>query len=274
MHFTFIFVGFLASFGATYSHPTTLPSAPTLERNDPNPQRARPIQQFFKNIFSALRPTTTAAPTPSSTKKPAPRPSLFQSNIELNEIPNYIDFSTYLLNSFTSNNSAIKFTYMNPNTSSTPALRGNFSVITFLVPHEKQNKSEMKKDEKSKGFFSFLGNMRLPWSSPAPPSNTDFSQFPPFLEYFTQRIQAYFSVYKYTDDSRFNNTIVVLVSESGSDDPAGESGNILGDEGVDTTTDYQMETTTYLDESTTLEADLITTLEADEAATDITTEMK
>lgn len=161
---------------------------------------------------------------------------------------------------------------MQPNMSVTPALRGNFSVITFLVPHDNQKDmdEEEKKDEQPKGIFSFLGNMRLPWTSP--PSNTDYSQFPPLLEYFTQRVQAYFSVYKYNDDSRFNNTIVVLVPETESDDPAGESGSILGDEGVDTTTDYQMET--FTDETTLLEANEFTTLEADVTTTDISGEMK
>lgn len=273
MHFTFIFVGFLASLTVTYSHPTkTSTSSPVLERKDSNPQRARPIQQFFKNILSALQRTTTPEPpSTSTTNKPLERPSFFQSNIELHEIPNFVDFSTHLLNSFVNNNSAIKFSYMQPNISDTPALRGNFSVITFLVPNENKINEE-KKDDNSKGIFSFLGNMRLPWTPP--PSNTDYSQFPPLIELFTQRVQAYFSVYKYNDDSRLNNTIVMFLPEQENDDTAGESATISGDEGVDTTTDYQMNAEAFTDGKILLQADEITTFQADETTTDISAEMK
>lgn len=154
-----------------------------------------------------MRRTTTEAPPPISTTKRARPTAQFQ------EIPNFVDFSTYLLSSFASNNSAIKFSYMQPNMSGAPAIRAtNYSVISFLVPNDDVD------DGKYKGIFSFLNSMRLPWNRE--PSNTDFSQFPPFLEYFTQRVQAYFSVYKYPDDSRFNNTIVFFIPDGLTDNSA------------------------------------------------------
>lgn len=249
MHFTFIFVAMLTSFSTIRSHPTS--SLAAEERNEPNLQRARPIQQFFTNILNALRPTTTTELPTSTVGGEDEKPSSFHSDVEFQEIPNFFDYSTFLLNSLASNNSAINFAFMQPNVSGTPAkLRGNFSVISFLIPHD-----EKPTDGKKKGFFSFLASLRLPWSA-AQPTNTDFSQFPPILEYFTQRIQTYFSVYKYTDDSRFNNTIVVFSPQD--DEPLISVGseNILNDEEIGlstTTTDYLMETTSIQQEDTTTE---------------------
>jgi hypothetical protein len=88
----------------------------------------------------------------------------------------------------------------------------------------------MKKEE-WKGIFSFLNSMRLPWNQPL--TNTVYSQFPPILETFVQNLQSSYSIFKYTDESRVNNTIVVFA-----DDLTDNSENI------DTTTDYQLETST------------------------------
>lgn len=241
MHSTFILVAMLISFSTTHSHPAST----AVEHNEPNLQRARPIQQLFKKILSALSPTTTPQPPTSTTKRTA-KPSSWSSTVEIQEIPNFVDFSTYLLDSLTSDNSVIKFTYMQPNVSVAPTLRGNYSVISFLVPHDDSNE-----EIKTKGVFSFLSSLRLPWNrSPSSTANTDYSQFPPVLEYFTQRIQAYFSVYKYTDDSRTNNTVVVLVPQKYE---AVSSANIQSDEGIETTTDYQTDgTTSVLLEDTTI----------------------
>ena len=136
--------------------------------------------------------------------------SLHAQQLQMQEIPNYVDFSSYLLSSLVSNNTAIKFSYMQPNETFAPTLRGNFSVISFVIPHN----NETAKNDTNKGIFGLFSNFQLPWRRPSRdptvPADTDVSQFPPLLEYFTQRIQAYFSVYKYTDESRVNNTIVVF----------------------------------------------------------------
>lgn len=239
MHFTFVTIVVVVSFiSMTHSHPTT----PVDESNELNSQRARPLQQFFKNILNALRrsPTTTTE-LPTTTKKVS-KPSIYHE-IPNQPIPNFVDFSTYLLGGFTSNNSAIKFTYMQPNVTAVN-LRGNYSVISFLVPHSEE-------EENSKGVFSFLSNVKLPWNRQ--PSDTDYSQFPPVLEYFTQRVQSYFSVYKYTDESRLNNTFVVLIPDdeiiaSSKDSTTRSSLIVQSDDDVETTTaDYlnlQDDTTT------------------------------
>lgn len=238
MQFSLVAIVILASFSATRSLPADS-SEPDL--------RARPIQTFFKNIFNALRRTTTEAP-PTRTTKRSPAAS-YHSNVEFQEIPNFVDFSTYLLGSLASNNSAIKFSYMQPNTSGAPATRAaNYTVISFLVPHD------VPEEDRRKGIFSFLSSMRLPWNRE--PSNTDYSQFPPLLEYFTQRVQAYFSVYKYPDDSRLNNTIVFLLPDGLTDvsPPAVQSDNAIDDIESTTEAEVELETTTIpLDEMTTTE---------------------
>lgn len=243
MHFTFIFVAMLVSFPTTRSHPTSVAAE---ERNEPNQQRARPVQQFFTNILNALRPTTTTEPP--TTMGGDEKPSSFHTNVEFEEIPNFVDYSTFLLNSLASNNSAINFAFMQPNTNGTSTERGNYSMITFLIPHDDKATSG-----KLKGIFSYFTSLRLPWSKD--PTNTDFSQFPPILEYFTQRIQTYFSVYKYSDDSRFNNTIVIFSPkpQQHDDESSISSENILSDEEISTTTtnDYQTETMSIVEEDTT-----------------------
>jgi hypothetical protein len=143
-----------------------------------------------------------------------------------------VDFSSYMLSSLAANNTAIKFSYMQPNETFAPSLRGNYSVISFFVPHDE----ESIKNNVTKGIFGFLSNLRLPWRRPdrsPTPSDTDVSKFPPLLEYFTQRIQAYFSVYKYSDDSRVNNTIVVFAP--GPEDFPETSVRVENDEFADTT---------------------------------------
>lgn len=245
MHFTFIFVAMLVSFPTIRSHPTSVAAE---ERNEPYQQRARPVQQFFTNILNALRPTTTTEP-PTSTMGGDEKPSSFHTNVEFEEIPNFVDYSTYLLNSLASNNSAINFAFMQPNTNGTSALRGNYSMISFLIPND-----DKATDGKLKGIFSYLTSLRLPWSKD--PTTTDFSQFPPILEYFTQRIQTYFSVYKYSDDSRFNNTIVIFSPQPQQHDEESSinSENILSDVDIaTTTTDYQTETMSIVEEDTTTE---------------------
>jgi hypothetical protein len=214
---------------------------------------SRPVQTFFKKILDALRPTTTPEPLPSSTTKRIPTYS-FHTNVEYEEIPNFVDFSTFLLESFAVNNTAIKFTYLEP--TKAPTLKGNFSVISFLVPHN--TKSE---EQKTKGIFSFLNSLKLPWSQRPQQPDSDVSRFPPILEYFTQRIQAYFSVYKYADDSRVNNTIVVFA-----DDGLENSPNTNKELDIPNTEVYQMDTT--LDTSTT------TTDVQDVTTTEIISEME
>lgn len=235
MHFTSILVFVLASLTALRCSPARAPETST--------QRPRPIQQFFKNILIALRRTTTPIPPTMRTTKRTTKPSPWHTSPDLQEIPNFVDFSTYLLGSFASNNSAIKFSYMQPNNESVaPGLRGNYSVVSFLIPHEKS-----EEDPASKGVFSFLGNLKLPWNrqpgQPPPSADTTVSKFPPLLEYFTQRIQAYYSVYKYEDDSRLNNTFVVLIPET--PEVYGTASAQNDDEVTETTMTELPETTTY-----------------------------
>jgi hypothetical protein len=136
----------------------------------------------------------------------------------MHEIPNFVDFSTYLLDSFSSNNSAIKFSYLSPNVS---ALRGgDYSVISFVIPHSAMTKSSNATTTTTGGILNnFLNFFRFPWRSdsrpPKPGSDTVYQQFPSFFEYFAQRVQAYFSIYKFIDESRLNNTIVIEAIEEG-----------------------------------------------------------
>jgi hypothetical protein len=118
-------------------------------------------------------------------------------------------------------------------------------VISFLVPHN-GNKNNNQDRVPSKGIVDNIINFfRYPWNR-APQDPTSYSQFPPFLEYYAQRIQAYFSIYKYSDESRHNNTIVLL--------PAAND-------------EVQEEITTITD------ADMITTMVNDSEIEDLTTEM-
>lgn len=103
------------------------------------------------------------------------------------KVPHFVDFSTFLLDSLKTNNSAIQFSYLNSK-STIPKSR-NFSIISFILPHDADVKSGNK-------FFDFL---RLPWS---PRPQSEISKFPPFMEVLIQRIQQYFSVYKYQDTSQ------------------------------------------------------------------------
>ena len=240
MQFALIFCAIIIiSFSASHAHPASE------KCNEPTTtERARPIQQFFNKVLNALRPSTTLAPKRNKTDWIAVASSLHAQQLQMQEIPNYVDFSSYLLNSLSTNNTAIKFSYMQPNETFAPKLRGNFSVISFVIPHNNET-------EKNKGIFGLFSNFRLPWSRPSrDPSvqaDTDVSQFPPLLEYFTQRIQAYFSVYKYTDESRVNNTIVVFAP--GPEDFPETSVRVENDEFIETTELSDTQETTELSDT-------------------------
>ncbi|KAG5677427.1 hypothetical protein PVAND_007185 [Polypedilum vanderplanki] len=213
MHLTLIFI-VIVSYSTAYSHPLLKNEQEhqqsRQQHDELNSSTSRPLQQFFIKILSAFRgksqfSSTTKAPTTTTHRISIP---YHQQHYEVQQIPNFVDFSSYLLDSFTNNNSAIKFSYIQPNT--TNLRNANYSVISFLVPHDMKPPSE-------KGplwnFLNILNLFRSPEKKP-PPDDTVFTQFPPFLEYYAQRIQAYFSIYKFPDDSRMNNTIVVEVAEN------------------------------------------------------------
>lgn len=252
MHLTLIFTAIIVSYSTVLSHPLTSDEYELRDELN-NPTAPRPLAQFFKKIFSALRPKYSRATTelPQITRRP--RPS--QSVLEVHEIPNFVDFSTYLLDSFAGNNSAIKFSYLNPNTSS---LRGgDYSVISFLVPHAMMARNAT--NNPSGGLLNnFLNFFRFPWrreqTPPKPGSDTVYQQFPQFLEYFAQRVQAYFSIYKFADESRFNNTIVfAAIEESHQNDELDAETTTQSDE-LETTEEESTEeaavTTTELYEDT------------------------
>lgn len=261
MHFAFISTTFLLAISEVSLHPAPpLAAEPRqlfslFSQTTPIPEVSpnRPLQKFFKRILNALRPATTVKPLRGTTVRDRTPPPLsyLEDYEEAHEIPNFVDFSTFLLDSYAANNSAIKFTYMQPNFTTSQELRGNYSVISFLVPHDKIHRGKDNANSSSPGMFGFLSSLRLPWSRE--PTNTVYSQFPPFIEHFTQRIQAYFSIYKYSDDSRTNNTIVVLADEEVSgnqnDDvdyelsPTTESST----EGLKTSSDNRLETTNSSD---------------------------
>lgn len=217
MHLTLIFAAIIVSYSTVLSHPLTISDEYELRDELNNPTAPRPLAQFFKKIFSALRPKYSKVTTdsPQTTRISRPSPYLSQSAIEVHEIPNFVDFSTYLLDSFAGNNSAIKFSYLNPNVSS---LRGgDYSVISFLVPHAMMGRNNTTTNPSGGLLNNFLNFFRFPWRRdqlpPPPGSDTVYQQFPQFLEYFAQRVQAYFSIYKFADESRFNNTIVFAAIE-------------------------------------------------------------
>lgn len=240
MHLTLIFIVIIISYSTAYSHPLLALQQQEQQqqklqqpRDELNSNASRPLQQFFIKILSAFQPKAWRRTTeaPATTTRISVPSSYHSSHIQIEEIPNFVDFSTYLLDSFSTNNSAIKFSYLQPNTSS---LRGgNYSVISFLVPHDNDNK------QPTKGASSnFLNLFRFPWNRKQP-SDTVYSQFSPFLEHFVQRVQAYFSIYKYADESRLNNTIVVeLPALPESQEQHQQEQN---DDIIETTTDNQME---------------------------------
>lgn len=246
MHLTLIFI-VIISYSTAYSHPLLAndnqwkPQQHELEsrRNDElNSTTSRPVQQFFKKILSAFRVgsrTTASLPATSTQRTSTSQPSVYLQQPDLQEIPNFVDYSTYLLDSFMNSNSAIKFSYLEPNI--TNLRGGNYSVISFLVPQTLREKIP------EKGFFTqFLDLFRFPWTrqpgAPPPDSSTVYSNFPPFLETFAQQIQAYYSIYKYTDQSRLNNTIVLTMPDIDNDDLYQQP---LSDDIIETTTDYLME---------------------------------
>ncbi|XP_070492843.1 uncharacterized protein [Chironomus tepperi] len=268
MHLTLIFI-VVISYSTAYSHPLLLeenqqyrmqkPQQHELElesrqNNELNSSASRPVQNFFKKIISAFRlrsAGTTMLPATTTQRISASMNDLQQPS---QQNPHFVDFSTYLLDSLLSSNTAIKFSYLEPNTTNLKS--GNYSVITFLVPHSIQAKLPQQ------GFLNqFLALFRNPWNrTPRPPEDTVYSQFPSFLEYFAQRVQTYYSIYKYTDESRLNNTIVVDIPEVdiyAQPDPLNDvvettSDNlqdttlmeeVVNDGLVETTTDYSQDTT-------------------------------
>jgi hypothetical protein len=194
---------------------------------------SRPVAQFFKRIFSAIRSRSSTTEAPVSTTATHQNSAPYASHVETHAIANFTDFSTYLLGHLASENTAIKFSYIDPNTTELRA--GNYSVITFIVPHEKSAAGDKSTSTDTKnGLSNFLNFFRNPWNrGNAPPPDTVYSQFPAVIELFAQRIQAYFSIYKYTDESRLNNTIVIEMPENYQQED---------DDIIETTTDYQMET--------------------------------
>lgn len=250
MHLTLIFV-IIISYSTVNSHPLAddLPSHPLSDQAEfrEEPAAQRPLIQFFKKVFNAFRPRySSTTESPLTTRIPVP--SLYHSSSSLenfSEIPNFVDFSTYLLDSFASNNSAIKFSYLNPNGS---ALRGgNYSVISFLVPHRISAKSNATATTSNGGILSnFLNFFRFPWqrnpnAQPPPGSDTVYQQFPVFFEYFAQRVQAYFSVYKFEDISRLNNTFVFVAN---TEVPSTDDGIDVENDELETTTADVEDTTT------------------------------
>lgn len=254
----------MISYSTAYSHPLLVNDVQwkleSRQANEPNSTASRPFQQFIRRVLSAFRigGTTTTLPT-TTTQRTSSASSSYQQPLDLQEIPNFTDYSTYLLDSFMDNNSAIKFSYLQPNT--TRLRGGNYTVISFLVPQNLRDKIP------SQGFFKqFIDLFQFPWTrqpgqSRPPPSDTIYSNFPPLLEYFAQRIQAYYSIYKYTDESRLNNTIVLEIPDvdvmnqvelAEVEESAGgtiiENDEVnlqqLGDEIAETTTEFFEEMTT------------------------------
>ena len=259
MHLTLIFI-VIISYSTAYSHPLLLeenqhyrmqkPQQHELElesrQNDElNSSASRPVQNFFKRILSAFRLRSGTTILPATTTQ---RISVSEQS---QENPHIVDFSTYLLDSLLSSNTAIKFSYLDSNMTNMNLKGGNYSVITFLVPHSIQSKLPQT------GFFNqFLSLFRNPFNrSPQQATDTVYSQFPLFLEYVAQRVQAYYSIYKYTDQSRLNNTIVLEIPDVDLLNPT----DPLGDDLLETTTDYLPETTET--EEVEDENELLTTTE-------------
>lgn len=146
-------------------------------------EKSRPLQTFFKNVLNGwkMNNTTTTLTQTMTTEIPTPL-------LSDDKVPHFVDFSTFLLDSLKTNNSAIQFSYLNSKSSAFPKNR-NFSVISFILPHDAETKSGNK-------LFDFL---RLPWSTRP---TSEVSKFPPFMEFLIQRIQQYFSIYKYQDTSQ------------------------------------------------------------------------
>lgn len=243
MHLTLIFV-IIISYSTVNSHPlpddSPQPSADVESRDDSETQR--PLVQFFKKIFNAFLPKySSTTESPQTTRKTVQ--SIYHSSASLehfNEIPNFVDYSTYLLDSFASDNNAIKFSYVNPNV--TKLRGGDYSVISFLVPHRITARSNATASGGNTGMLNnFLNFFRFPWT---PQSDTVYQQFPSFFEYFVQRVQAYYSIYKYEDESRLNNTIVIEAIENMHENAPNTDGIIVENDELETTTMDDVESTT------------------------------
>lgn len=93
-------------------------------------------------------------------------------------------------------------------------------MISFVIPHSAMTNDSNSNATTTGGILNnFLNFFRFPWRSeprpPKPGSDTVYQQFPSFFEYWAQRVQAYFSIYKFIDESRLNNTIVIEAIEEG-----------------------------------------------------------
>lgn len=206
-----------------------------------------------------------------------------------------MDYSAFLINSLKANNTAISFSYLGAKddaasgreTFKTAGLPGNFSVISLIVPHE--NIEDEPQDRRIVG--NVLEILRRPFQriqamqqeAATTSSDTVYSNFPPVFEYFAQRLQAYFSIYKYPDQSRPPSAVVASSSNIGND--VNQIANtivlvvknpiapLLSDEPLVLLGDEQVETTTsdvLADAFTAKDFDL-TTMKSDETTTDITT---
>ena len=208
-----------------------------------NQEKSRPLQMFFKNVLNGWKMNNTTTETTLSQTMTTSIPTPLLSD---DKIPHFVDFSTFLLDSLKSNNSAIQFSYLN--SKSAFPINRNFSVISFILPHG----SEIKKENK---LFDFL---RLPWS---PRPTSEISKFPPFMEFLIQRIQQYFSIYKYQDTSQPHFPYDIVFPEV-----------LLADEAISITTiqnDF-METTTEIFND--IKDDIITTTEDLDSPLDFVTE--
>jgi hypothetical protein len=286
MQFTLILVAIVVT--TTHSYPAEMmsssssSSSSSFRSNDvvKSPQQSRPVQQFFKKILEVLRPTTTTTEAPKLTLHIQHQLSPYLHS-EFQEIPNYIDYSTYLLDSLVANNSAVAFSYMGtkkiPSASAPESSKkhneksklrnGNYSVISFIVPHHDHENTSKSGENKTRGAIEeFINFLRRPWTRVDEPSDTEYSQFPPVIEYFTQRLQAYFSVYKYPDESRFNNTIVLLIPENQKMNEKKTQGTELTNDEVKVTT--ELESTLMTKNDNEVETTTTTQLELGEMSTD------
>jgi hypothetical protein len=298
MQFTLILVAIVVT--TTHSYPAEMMSSssssysPSFRSNDvvQSPPQSRPVQQFFKKILEVLRPTTTTTTeAPRLTLHIQHQLSPYLHQTEFQEIPNYVDLSTYLLESLSTNNSAVAFAFMakekiTPTSAPESSKKlddeksklrnGNYSVISFIVPHNDDHENVGKSGEnKTRGAIEELINfLRRPWTRVDEPSDTEYSQFPPVIEYFTQRLQAYFSVYKYPDESRFNNTIVILIPENQKKTGNETQGTKFVNDEIEVTSEFESTFMTTNDnefETTTTKA---TQFELGEMSTDKVIEME
>lgn len=143
-----------------------------------------PAAEGFNNFLTNLgitRTTTTTTPAPEKVKpsEKSQNPEVTESKETANhetenqDTSNFIDFSTYLVDSVDGEMSATKFTHMEPDKTIEPGLRGSYSMISFLIPHDTDK-------EKQKEDFMFLSSLRFPWNTE---HNTGNLKFPSSIKY-------------------------------------------------------------------------------------------